>query len=127
MANRKIRDVVVKVGEYTDHNTGETKGRFENVGALMRNDEDDSFFIMIRRTFNPAGVPNNDERGSILLSCYVPQDQREDKPKQDRSGGDYAARSSGGTPSQRVAAESHQRPISREMDDDIPFAPEFRV
>lgn len=118
--NKKIRDVVVKVGEYTDHNTGETKGRFENVGALMRNEEDDSFFIMLRRTFNPAGVPNQDERGSVLLSCYIPQDQRDDKPKQDKSGGDYAARSGGETPSQKAARESHNRPLEN-MDDTIPF------
>ena len=118
MANRKIRDVVVKVGEYTDHNTGETKGRFENVGALMRNEDDDSFFIMLRRTFNPAGVPNNDERGSVLLSCYVPQDQRESK--EDRSGGDYAGKSGGERPSQRVARESPQRPLD-DASDEIPF------
>jgi hypothetical protein len=117
MGNRKIRDVVVKVGEYTDHNTGETKGRFENVGALMQNDEDDSFFIMIKRTFNPAGVPKQDERSSILLNCYVPQDQRE--KQSDRSGGDYASKSGGESPSQRAAKESHQRPM--DMDDDIPF------
>lgn len=117
--NRKIRDVVVKVGEYTDHNTGETKGRFENVGALMRNDEDDSFFIMLRRTFNPAGVPNQDERGSVLLSCYIPQDQRE--KQDDRSGGDYAGKSGGERPSQKVARESHQRPIGDDMSDSIPF------
>lgn len=78
MASKKIRDVVVKVGEYTDRNTGETKGRFENVGALMQNDDDaGSFFIMLKRTFNPAGVPKQDDRESILLSCYVPKDQRD--------------------------------------------------
>lgn len=125
MANKKIRDVVVKVGEYTDHNTGETKGRFENVGALMRNEEDDSFFIMLRRTFNPAGVPNQDERGSVLLSCYIPQDQRE--KQDDKSGGDYASKTGGERPSQKVARESHQRPIAGDLDDQIPFAPEFRV
>jgi len=50
MASRKIRDLVIKVGEYTDRNTGKNKGRFENVGALMQNDEDQSYFIMLRRT-----------------------------------------------------------------------------
>lgn len=78
MSSKKIRDVVVKVGEYQDRNTGETKGRFENVGALMQNDDEaGSFFIMLKRTFNPAGVPKQDDRESILLSCYVPKEQRE--------------------------------------------------
>lgn len=105
MASKKIRDVVVKIGEYTDRNTGETKGRFENVGALMQNDDDSgSYFIMLKRTFNPAGVPKQDDRESILLSCYVPKDQRESQPGQgesqsqrreqsyaDQSGGNYGA------------------------------------
>lgn len=84
MSSKKIRDIVVKVGEYQDRNTGETKGRFENVGALMQNDDEaGSFFIMLKRTFNPAGVPKQDDRESILLSCYVPKDQREQSDQSD--------------------------------------------
>lgn len=127
MASKKIRDIVVKVGEYTDRNSGEQKGRFENVGALMQSDEDDSYFIMLKRTFNPAGVPNQDARESILLSCYVPKDQREEQqPSQDRSGGDYG-RASGGegrkaSPSQQASKTSYQAPYKQnDMDDEIPF------
>lgn len=114
MASRKIRDVVVKVGEYTDRNTGETKGRFENVGALMQNDDDSgSLFIMLKRTFNPAGVPNQDGRESILLSCYVPNNQREGQ------------RQGGGNQQQRQQSYADQRggsyDSSRNIDDDIPF------
>lgn len=49
-----------------------------------------------------------------------------------RSGGDYAGRQGGERPSQQAARSSHQRPVaqapsfSRDMDDDIPFAPEWR-
>lgn len=116
MASRKIRDVVVKVGEYTDRNTGETKGRFENVGALMQNDDEaGSFFIMLKRTFNPAGVPKQDDRESILLSCYVPKDQRENQDRRD----------------DRQTSQHHDRDdprtqqgggsYSRDLDDEIPF------
>ena len=79
MASKKIRDIVVKVGEYQDRNSGQTKGRFENVGALMESDNNGeiSMFIMLKRTFNPAGVPGQDARESLLLSCYVPQDKRD--------------------------------------------------
>lgn len=113
MASRKIRDVVVKVGEYIDRNTGETRGRFENVGALMQSDEDNSFFIMLKRTFNPAGVPGQDARESILLSCYVPKEQRQ----QPDSGAQQhqqspAAASGGGTARQSLA---------NELNDDVPF------
>lgn len=123
MPSKKIRDIVVKVGEYTDRNTGETKGRFENVGALMQNDDEaGSFFIMLKRTFNPAGVPKQDERESILLSCYVPQprdgqqDRRDDRQSNQRSSvsdrDDPRTQQGGG--------------YSRELDDEIPFAPEWR-
>ena len=79
MASKKIRDIVGKVGEYQDRNSGQTKGRFENVGALMESDNNGeiSMFIMLKRTFNPAGVPGQDARESLLLSCYVPQDKRD--------------------------------------------------
>ena len=87
MASKKIRDLVVKVGEFQDRNTGQTKGRFENVGALMESEKDGvvSMFIMLKRTFNPAGVPGQDTRESLLISCYVPQDARPDSGQQDRS------------------------------------------
>lgn len=121
MASKKIRDIVVKVGEYTDRNTGETKGRFENVGALMKNDDEaGSFFIMLKRTFNPAGVPKQDDRESILLSCYVPKDQRESSDQgtqrqsqqRQQSYGEQSGGSYGG---------------GRDLDDsEIPFAPEWR-
>lgn len=77
MGSKKIRDIVVKVSEYQDHNTGETKGRFENVGALFQSDKDDSLFIMFKRTFNPAGVPNPENRDSVLLSCFQPRDRQD--------------------------------------------------
>lgn len=110
MTSRKLRDVVVKVGEYTDRNTGETKGRFENVGALMQSDEDGSYFIMLKRTFNPAGVPKQDDRESILLSCYVPKDQREGPQRQSE-------------PQQRRQSYAEQSGgTARELDDpEIPF------
>ena len=114
MVSRKIRDVVVKVGEYTDRNTGETKGRFENVGALMQNDDEaGSFFIMLKRTFNPAGVPKQDDRESILLSCYVPKDQREQNGTTSQSAG-----------RQQSYGEASGGSYSRDLDDDqdsIPF------
>lgn len=106
MANKKIRDIVVKVSEYQDHNTGDMKGRFENVGALFQSDSDGSFFIMFKRTFNPAGVPNPDNRDSVLLSCFVPKDQQSNDVSQaDSNIGKQYAEQKGG----------------RTLDDDVPF------
>lgn len=116
MASKKIRDLVVKVGEYQDRNTGANKGRFENIGALMESDKDGSYFIMLKRTFNPAGVPGQDARESILISCYLPEDQRKGDGGQSQqpraqSGSPAGGAGRGGTP---------------DMDDEIPFAPEWR-
>jgi hypothetical protein len=76
MPAQKTHDIVCKVGEYQDRRTGETKSRWLNVGSLMRND-DGGVFMMLDRTFNPAGVPNPDGRSNVLLSCFVPREQRQ--------------------------------------------------
>jgi len=79
----KIKDLAVKTGEYTD-NQGNTKGRYENVGAIMKGDDGNSF-MMLKRTFNPAGVPNPQSRDSVLISMFDPkgQQQNQQQPKQD--------------------------------------------
>ena len=64
-------DLVVKVGEYTD-GQGQTKGRFKNVGVMM--DGDKGPYILLDRTFNPAGVGGNEGRESIIVSLYEPKD-----------------------------------------------------
>ena len=112
MASTKLRDIVVKVGEYTDRNSGQTKGRFENVGSLMESDNngEKSMFIMLKRTFNPAGVPGQDGRDSLLLSCYIPQDQREQKNDGGQSRGNDNQSQGGGQSQQRS-----------DVDDEIPF------
>ena len=72
MAATKIRDLAVKVSEYTDQQ-GQTKGRYENVGSMMKG-EDGGIFIIFKRTFNPAGVPNPDNRDSLMISCFELRD-----------------------------------------------------
>lgn len=67
---KKLYDLAVKTGEYTNQQ-GETKGRWQNVGAVMQND--DGKFIMLERWFNPAGVPNPDNRSNLLLSMFEPK------------------------------------------------------
>jgi hypothetical protein len=67
----KKYDLVVKVGEYTD-GQGQTKGRFKNVGVMM--DGDKGPYLLLDRTFNPAGVGGNEGRESIIVSLYEPKD-----------------------------------------------------
>lgn len=73
MAAQKIKDLAVKTGSYTD-SQGQEKGRYQNVGSMMRSD-DGNEFIVLHRWFNPAGVPNPDNRDSVLISCFEPKPQ----------------------------------------------------
>ena len=95
----KKYDLVVKVGEYTD-GQGQTKGRFKNVGVMMEGDNGP--YLLLDRTFNPAGVGGNEGRESIIVSLY--------EPRQDGAGQQQApAAKSGGY-------------RARDLDgDDVPF------
>lgn len=81
----RMRDLAVKTGEY--EKDGETKSRYENVGSLWKNDDGDTM-LSIKRTFNPAGVPNPDNRDSVLVSMFEPRsgekapaEKKQEKPK----------------------------------------------
>ena len=103
----KTHDIVAKVGEYTDRQ-GTTKARYENVGALMQGDNGP--FIMMKRTFNIAGLPN-DGRDNALLSCFEPRDDQQQGTRQ------QSARQSS-YDAQRPSGQS--RPAA-DYDDEIPF------
>lgn len=70
MATTKLYDLAVKTGEYESN--GQTKGRYENVGSVMRTD-DGNQFLLLKRTFNPAGVLG--DRDTVLVSCFEPRAQ----------------------------------------------------
>ena len=82
-------DLVVKVGEYTD-GQGQTKGRFKNVGVMM--DGDKGPYILLDRTFNPAGVGGNEGRESIIVSLYEPKDGVGQQQAPAAKSGGYEAR-----------------------------------
>ncbi len=72
---KKAYDVCVVVGEY--QKDGETKPIWLNVGVIMKKD-DGKPFMLLDRTFNPAGVPvNEDNQRSVLLNLFVPKKKEE--------------------------------------------------
>lgn len=71
MAAHKTHDLAVVVGEFTDRQTGQTKKRYQNIGALMQGDNGP--FIMLAKWFNPAGVPDARGGESLLISCFEPR------------------------------------------------------
>jgi hypothetical protein len=72
MAYKKIKELAVGVRKYTA-NDGTEKTQWENIGAVFKNEEGKSF-ISIKRTFNPAGVPNPENKDSVIVSMFDPKD-----------------------------------------------------
>ena len=75
----KLQDIAVKTGEYTNAQ-GETKGRYENIGSLMQGD--DGQFLILKRTFNIAGVPNPENKDSVIASLFEPKQQGQQQGNQ---------------------------------------------
>ncbi len=81
---RKKFDAVVKTGSYTTP-SGETKARYENVGTVMENEKGE-LSLLLKATFNPAGVQRDPGRDNIFVSFYTPKDRQptaHDTAKQD--------------------------------------------
>jgi hypothetical protein len=106
MANTKVKDLVVKLREYTDAQ-GNKKAMWHNIGSVMRGD-DGNEFLMLDRHFNPAGLPNPDNRSNVIVSMF---DANRDKG----GNGGSAPPAQGGAPAG-----------GRDYGDEIPFAPEYR-
>lgn len=105
---KKLYDLAVKTGEYKNQQ-GETKGRWQNVGACMQGD-DGGKFLMLAKWFNPAGVQDLSGKGgeSILLSMFPPRD-----PNAQGQQGQ-------GQPNDRPA-DRRAPPPQDDINDDIPF------
>jgi single-stranded DNA-binding protein len=109
MGTRKTHDLAVKVGSYVD-SQGETRNRYVQVGGVFEKD-DGSQFISINRTFNPAGVPNPDNKEGVLLSRF------EVKP---RDGAQRQQQAPAAAPARQAAPKSNASGFD-DMADDIPF------
>ena len=90
----KVGDLVVKTGEYTNA-SGDVKPRYLNVGTLMEGSNGQ--YILLNRAFNPAGVPNPDNKDSVIVSIYT--DKKE-------------------SPHQAAKSNGYQ---AQALDDEIPF------
>jgi len=69
----KKYDLAVKVGTY--EKDGETKNRYQNVGVVMEGERGP--YILLERWFNPAGVPNPDDRSNVIVSMFEPRGRDE--------------------------------------------------
>ena len=67
MANRKLYDVAIPLGTYGDR-SGNEKVRWQNVGAILEGDKGP--YLLLDRWFNPAGLPNPENRTSVVLTLF---------------------------------------------------------
>lgn len=65
----KKYDLAVKVGTYMKD--GVAKPRYKTIGVLMTGN-DGGEYILLEKTFNPAGVAS--DRESIMVSLFAPRD-----------------------------------------------------
>jgi hypothetical protein len=108
MAAKKIKDLCVITHSYTDA-SGKKKNQYENVGHILQMD-DGSEMQCLKRTFSPAGVPNPENRDTVILYRFDVKDKN-------------AAPSFGGA-STLPASPSLSAPAtftSADMSDDVPF------
>lgn len=68
----KTHDLCVKTGEYTDRN-GQTKNSYENIGNVMKSDK--GAYLLLKKTFNPAGVDTGG-KGMVMVSLFKVKDEQ---------------------------------------------------
>jgi hypothetical protein len=68
MGFRKTHDLAVKVGTY-ENSEGETKGRYENCGMILK-DEEGRKMLMVNPRFNFAGVDRDEGRDLVIVSMF---------------------------------------------------------
>jgi len=78
MAFHKVKDIAVVTGSYNDN--GQSKNRYKNVGCVMKDDEDGRVFMLMDRSFNPAGVPFKQGTDQIALSLFDLRDDNATRP-----------------------------------------------
>ena len=118
MATRVVKELAVVVASYEDRSTGQTKNRYENIGVLMESTNDRgevNTFLMLNRSFNPAGVPFKQGSDKILISMFDPRPR--DGQHAQGGGQQRAQQASGGYSTDSTA----QAQRAAAIDDEIPF------
>ena len=80
MSTKKIKNLAVALSKYTDHN-GVEKTNWLNIGAIFQKDDGGKFMI-INRTFSPAGVPNPENKDSLIVGMFDIKEKDESKPNE---------------------------------------------
>ncbi|KAB2887887.1 MAG: hypothetical protein F9K32_18470 [Desulfobulbaceae bacterium] len=68
--SKKLYDVAIPLGTYEDRE-GNEKTRWQNVGAILEGEKGP--YLLLDRWFNPAGMPNPENRTSVILTLMEPK------------------------------------------------------
>jgi hypothetical protein len=79
MAARPTHDLAVKTGEYTDRNTGQTKGRWLRIGTVIQHDDGGT---SIKLDAVPVGLPDWDGWVNVFKKQDRQQGQGQGQPAQ---------------------------------------------
>lgn len=69
------KKLMVKVREYTDQN-GQPKNQWLQIGSIMQSQKG-GYFILLDKTFNPAGIQTEPGRTSVMVSMFEPDNKNE--------------------------------------------------
>lgn len=78
----KLYDLCVATRTYKSN--GQDKTNWENVGALLQND-DGKKFIMLKAHFNPAAIQRKEGSESIVISMFKPKQKQDNQQQQQRN------------------------------------------
>ena len=72
-------EIVATTGTYTDKE-GNEKRRYENVGHVHVSQEG-RFYITMKATFNPAGLPRKEGDDRVYLNLFEPKPKEVSRPE----------------------------------------------
>ena len=72
--SRVKHDICVAVGKYRGQD-GQEKNRYQKMGVELETDGGGRV-ILLERWFNPAGIPDQEGRGTVMLSLFGNQGNR---------------------------------------------------
>lgn len=122
MSTRVIKELAVAVSAYEDRNTGQMKNRYKNIGVLMQSINDrgeKNTFMLMDRSFNPAGVPFKQGSDKIIVSLFDPR-ERDDGSA---GGGNQGSARDNMSDANRAGYDAQSPGGGPDFDDSIPFGP----
>ena len=83
MSAKKIKDLCVVTRKYTDRE-GKEKSNYLNIGAIIQKDDGGKFMIL-NRHFNPAGIPNPENKDTLIVSMFDVKDKNDNGQQSEQS------------------------------------------